>query len=218
MSGSTSRCRSTLTFVDRWMLGRLQRREARHRDAARRRTASTSRPRRSTNSSGTSIATGTSSSRRCSSRAPKRRATPPQRGHAVDARARARSDAAPRASVHSVHHRGALADRRAARRQERRDDLSCSRIPKANFERVDAAADTKMALLQGHRERVPHAARRDEPVAGAEGPADRRPATPRCCARVRAVPRGARAAVRRRDRRRVCPRPTRRCRSSARRG
>jgi valyl-tRNA synthetase len=43
--------------------------------------------------------------------------------HALGARARARGDAAARASVHAVHHRGAVADRRPARGQVGRDDF-----------------------------------------------------------------------------------------------
>ena len=61
-----------LSFVDRWLLGRLQQAEARHRREPRRSTASISRPARSTNSCGTSTATGTSSARRCSCSRPRR--------------------------------------------------------------------------------------------------------------------------------------------------
>ena len=51
---------------------------------------------------------------------------------AVGAGARARGDAAPRASVHAVHHRGAVADRRAARRQDRANDLAAA-VPRGEL-------------------------------------------------------------------------------------
>ena len=50
--------------------------------------------------------------------------------HALGARARARSHAAPRAPVHAVHHRRAVADGRAACRQVGRHDLRCSPFPR----------------------------------------------------------------------------------------
>ena len=50
----------------------------------------------------------------------------------------------------------------------------CSRSRRRNFERVDAAAECADGAAEGHRQRVPDAARRDGAVAGAEGAADRR--------------------------------------------
>ena len=68
--------------------------------------------------------------------------------HALGARARARGDAAARASVHAVHHRGAVADGRAARGQDRRDDLACSRSPRRISTASIRAANQRMAMLK----------------------------------------------------------------------
>ena len=156
----------TLTFVDRWLLGRLQ--QAKH-DIATSIDAVPVRPRREAlyefvwdeycdwyvELAKVQLA------RRGRGRRPRRRAR-----HAIGARARARGDAAPRASVHAVHHRGAVADGGAARRQARRVDLDAAvsrrRISTASTPRRTRGWRCSRTLV----ERLPRAARRDEALAG----------------------------------------------------
>ena len=104
-----------VALADRWIKSRLHR--GAPRGCARRSTptASTTRPPRSTSSSGTTSATGISRSPR--SRSTGRRARPP-RGRPAHAGRDARDDAAAAASVHAVHHRGALAAAAARGRVE----------------------------------------------------------------------------------------------------
>ncbi len=68
--------------------------------------------------------------------------------HALGAGARARGHAAPRASVRAVHHGGAVAVGGAPRGQARRLDLDCSRSRRRTSTRVDAAANAKMDTLK----------------------------------------------------------------------
>ena len=63
------------------------------------------------------------------------------RGTRSVARARARDDAAARASVHAVHHRRAVADGRAARRQDGRDDLAAA-VPEGAISRMSIRVRT----------------------------------------------------------------------------
>ena len=157
---------------------RLQHAEARDRDAARRATASISPRRRSTNSSGTSTATGTSSSPRSSSRAPSDGDEAARARHALGARARARGDAAARASVHSVHHRGAVADRSRRSPARRGETISLQPYPEGeSSKRGRRRANAQMATAEGAGRRVPRAAQRDGTVAGAARAAASRPAT-----------------------------------------
>ena len=58
--------------------------------------------------------------------------------------ARSRNRAAPRAPHHSVHHRGALAEGRAACRQERRHHHAPA-LPKSQPEKIDEAAEREIA-------------------------------------------------------------------------
>ena len=83
----------------------------------------------------------------------RRRIRRSQRGTAAHAGARAGGDPAPRAPDHSVHHRGAVADGRAARRQAGRDH--------------HARAVPEVAARQGRR-------RGRRPGGGAEGDGERR--------------------------------------------
>ena len=115
-----------LSFVDRWLLGRLAAGEARHRREPRHLSL---RPR---GAGALRVRVGrvlrlvrrVREGPAAAGRGGRRR----RRGarHALGARARARGHAAARASVHAVHHRGAVADGRAARRQVGRDDLAAA--------------------------------------------------------------------------------------------
>ena len=129
--------------------------------------------------------------------------------HAVGARARAGGDAAARASVHAVHHRGAVADGRAARREVGRDDLAAA-FPEGEFRERRCRARTRgMALLKdlvgacralrsemglSPAQRVPLHRRRRSDAARA----------------LRALSRHAREGLGSGDRRRRCRPPTRR--------
>ncbi len=93
--------------------------------------------------------------------------------HAVRARARARGDAAPRASVHPVHHRGAVAERRAARGKVRRDDLAAA-VSEGELRHRRRRRGARDGAPEGARRRVPRAAQRDGAVAGAARAAARR--------------------------------------------
>ena len=128
-AASTSAMPKTLTFVDRWLLGRLQRAKhdiATHLDAYRFDLAARAlyefvwdeycdwyvelaKVQLGRAEADDDAAAGAR--------------------HAVGARARARGDAAPRASVHSVHHRRAVADvsRRSPAKRARRSSCSRSR-------------------------------------------------------------------------------------------
>jgi hypothetical protein len=130
-----------LSFVDRWLVGRLQ--HAKH-DIAENSasTASISRRRRSTSSCGTNTATGIVECAKVQLAARDAATMPPRARHATGARARARGDAAPRASVHPVHHRGAVAERRAARGKVRRDDLAAT-VSEADFDIVESAPSAR---------------------------------------------------------------------------
>ena len=121
--------------------------------------------------------------------------------HALGAGARARGDAAARASVHPVHHRRAVADGRAARGQVRRDDLAAA-VPEGEFRQRRRRRGPRHGAAEGAGRRLPRAARRDGAVAGATGAAarGRRRRTARA---VRAVSRRARESLRGEDRRRA---------------
>ena len=116
----------TLTFVDRWLLGRLQQAEADIADSIDSLPLRPGGPRALRIRVGRVLrlvrraGQGPAAARR------KRRRRRGGTRHAFGAGARARGHAAPRAPVHPVHHRGAVADGRAARGQDGRHDLAAA--------------------------------------------------------------------------------------------
>ncbi len=140
--------------------------------------------------------------------------------HAAHARARARGHAAPRAPVHPVHHRGAVADRGAARGEDRRERLAGA-VPAGAAGAARRRRRGRDRRAEGLRQRLPHAARRDGRLAGAEGAAVRgagERAGPRPARRVRRAPARRSRGWPRCGSSTSCRTPTRRCRWSARRG
>ena len=75
-------------------------------------------------------------------------------------------------------------------------------FPQGEFRARRCRRRREDGAIEGHRECLPHAAQRDEPVAGAKSAADR-DGRRRGAGRVRAVSRGPRAAVGGEDRRRA---------------
>ena len=139
---------ATLSFVDRWLLGRLQHAEARHRDEPRRLSLRPRGARRSTSSSGTSTATGTSSSPRCSCSAPTRQAT--TRPRAARARcwcacSRRRCGSRIRSFRSSPRSCGRRSRRSPARRARR---SRCSRFRRRTSTASTPRANARMALLK----------------------------------------------------------------------
>ncbi len=121
------------------------------------------------------------------------------RGTRMHARARARGDAAARASLHALHHRGAVADRGAAGRKGRRVDLDAA-VPAAKRGTHRCHGERAHGDAQGRRRCLSRIARRDGLVAGAEGAALRFGRSGDAGG-ARAVPRAAREAFRGRHRR-----------------
>ena len=91
---------------------------------------------------------------------------------ALGAGARARGDAAARASVHAVHHRRAVADGRAARRQVGRYDLAAA-VPEGELRERRSGRGPRHGAVEGPRRRLSRAAQRNGAVAGAAGAAAR---------------------------------------------
>ena len=156
------------SFVDRWLVGRLQ--HAKHEIASQHRQHidSTSPPRPCTSSSGTNIATGTSSSPRCSCSARTRQATPRRRAERDRSWCASSKPRSARASVHAVHHRGALADGRAARRQSTANTISLQPFPRGRLRsHRRRRRTTEMATAESDGQRLPGVARRDGHFTGA---------------------------------------------------
>ena len=147
--------------------------------------------------------------------APTRRATPPPR--AARARcscacSRRRCGSRIRSSRSSPRSCGRRSRRSPARRARR---SRCSRSRRRTSTASTPAADARHGAAQGAGQRLPRAARRDGPVAGAAGAAARRRRRGRCSSAFAPYLAGARRSCRGVEIVDELPAPTRRSRSSA---
>jgi hypothetical protein len=98
--------------------------------------------------------------------------------HAAHPGARAGNRAAPRASADPLHHRGTLADRRAAgrpRRCRRRNPVTdVAGLPEGRSVALRPRCRSLGGAAQGHDQRLSQPARRNEHLAGTEGAVSRR--------------------------------------------
>ncbi len=124
----------------------------------------------------------------------------PAARHAAHPGARAGDRAAPGASADSVHHRGTLADGgpagRPRRRRRRLAFADAAALPEGRPVALRRRGRSLGGKAEGHDQRLPQPARRDEHLAGAEGAVSRRwrHGDPEC---VCALPRRAGQALRR---------------------